>query len=621
MTPKRPGAQPSRRKPCVACGTARAAFTGVEYCFTCWPGGPVTPPPCLRCGSRKDYYTSGVCRRCHRDGNPAVDSCTDCHAWGARRWGNWLCHGCRSWRREHSTIAACRICSTVVSLGEDSICRLCHKQATLVREDKELLDVRAANRHGQQLFFADMFYVSARDRRRNPTPPLAAAPPQVDNCVDQRALRPDAAQLALFPVHRDLSGFRGREQLIDRCEPTLAASIDSFVADHATRHGWTAKAQADTRIGIRILYGFADDPSAPLKARDALVLRPLHFPVTRILRVLAEQNLLIDDRERAVDGWFAAKVADLPAPMRDELGVWFLVMRDGSKIPPRRRPRAEATINVQFRNALPALHEWSRAGVTSLREITREDVLIVLPADRSNRAGCGQALRSIFTILKQRKLVFTNPLARLATGFPEPGTPLPQDPALLREALNSHDPARAVIVALIAYHGLRMGQVRRILLTDIYDGHLAIDQRSIPLAPAVLRRVATYLDDRHADWPTTANPYLLVNSRSAWRDTPVGHRWIQLKIGTELTVQRIREDRILDEAHASQGDTRRISDLFGLSIPAASRYTDTVEHLAFTAAVRATAHAQPRLSAPERSGRGRPSMGVQAAAEPQPKPR
>jgi hypothetical protein len=48
-------------------------------------------------------------------------------------------------------------------------------------------------------------------------------------------------------------------------------------------------------------------------------------------------------------------------------------------------------------------------------------------------------------------------------------------------------------------------------------------------------------------------------------------------------VQRIREDRILDEAHASRGDTRRISDLFGLSIHAASRYTDTVEHAAFAA--------------------------------------
>jgi hypothetical protein len=70
----------------------------------------------------------------------------------------------------------------------------------------------------------------------------------------------------------------------------------------------------------------------------------------------------------------------------------------------------------------------------------------------------------------------------------------------------------------------------------------------------VTRRLATYLDDRNATWPSTANPHLLVNSRSAWRDTPVGHRWVQLKIGEGPTVQRIREDRILDEAHASRGE-------------------------------------------------------------------
>lgn len=48
-------------------------------------------------------------------------------------------------------------------------------------------------------------------------------------------------------------------------------------------------------------------------------------------------------------------------------------------------------------------------------------------------------------------------------------------------------------------------------------------------------------------------------------------------------MQQIREDRILDEAHASRGDTRRVSDLFGLSIQAASRYTEPVEDAASSA--------------------------------------
>jgi hypothetical protein len=43
----------------------------------------------------------------------------------------------------------------------------------------------------------------------------------------------------------------------------------------------------------------------------------------------------------------------------------------------------------------------------------------------------------------------------------------------------------------------------------------------------------------------------------------------------------IREDRILHEANATRGDTRALTDLFGLSIKAASRYTDTVDHPSF----------------------------------------
>jgi hypothetical protein len=236
----------------------------------------------------------------------------------------------------------------------------------------------------------------------------------------------------------------------------------------------------------------------------------------------------------------------------------------------------------QFRCALPAIQTWVTNGTTSLRQITRDDVIAVLPTDRNARAGCGQGLKSIFAILKQRKIVFVDPAARVATGFPQPQPPLPQDPALLMGALNSTDPAQAVIVALIAYHGLRLGMLRRLRLIDIQSGRMSLGERVIPLAAIVQTRLAAYLDERNATWPTTANPHLLVNSRSAWRTTPVGHRWVQLKIGTELTAQAIREDRILDEAHASRGDTRRLTDLFGLSIRAALRYTDTVDHPAFT---------------------------------------
>lgn len=55
------------------------------------------------------------------------------------------------------------------------------------------------------------------------------------------------------------------------------------------------------------------------------------------------------------------------------------------------------------------------------------------------------------------------------------------------------------------------------ILTDIADGHLALDDRSIPLADPVRERLARRLDHRAAKWPNSQNPHLIVNQRSAPR--------------------------------------------------------------------------------------------------------
>lgn len=45
-----------------------------------------------------------------------------------------------------------------------------------------------------------------------------------------------------------------------------------------------------------------------------------------------------------------------------------------------------------------------------------------------------------------------------------------------------------------------------------------------------------------------------------------------------MSAQAIRQDRILDEAIATAGDARRLTDLFGLSITQAARYTTAADH-------------------------------------------
>ncbi len=58
-----------------------------------------------------------------------------------------------------------------------------------------------------------------------------------------------------------------------------------------------------------------------------------------------------------------------------------------------------------------------------------------------------------------------------------------------------------------------------------------------------------FLDEHAINWPATANPQLFIAHHPSVAVTAVGHRWVQLKIGTELTASAIRTDRILHEAH------------------------------------------------------------------------
>ena len=201
-----------------------------------------------------------------------------------------------------------------------------------------------------------------------------------------------------------------------------------------------------------------------------------------------------------------------------------------------------------------------------------------LPASGPERPRVGQGLKSIFRLLKARKIVFVDPTARIKTGQHEPRIPLPLDAQLIADRLQSDSPETAAVVALIAFHGLRLQQLQRLRLTDIRDGRLSIDGRTIPLADPVRERVATYLTYRNTRWPEALNTHLFIN-KFIWRgDEPASPRWFRLAIGPGFTARQLREDRILNEIDATGGDIRAITDLFGLSINASTRYASTLEH-------------------------------------------
>jgi hypothetical protein len=153
---------------------------------------------------------------------------------------------------------------------------------------------------------------------------------------------------------------------------------------------------------------------------------------------------------------------------------------------------------------------------------------------------------------------------------------VPLDVDLVTEALHSPDPARAALAALVAFYALRRDQLRGLRLTDTHDRRLHLDGRSVPIPPPVQQRLAAYLDHRTRRWPNTANPHLFINQRTAAQTGPVGPRWIRLTL--QLPPRALREDRILDEAHAQPGDARRLCDLFGMTVHTAERFMAAVEH-------------------------------------------
>ena len=91
----------------------------------------------------------------------------DCLGWGVTRHTSWLCEACRGWRRRVSKgDGSCVICRDWRALNGEGLCRLCRRQAALVRTMLRNVTAAEANRHGQQLFIVGTF----RQRRPSPAP-------------------------------------------------------------------------------------------------------------------------------------------------------------------------------------------------------------------------------------------------------------------------------------------------------------------------------------------------------------------------------------------------------------------------------------------------------------------
>lgn len=571
-----------RNKPrrCVVCYDRVAAWTHprVDFCYRCLPGGPFDPPPCLRCGGTERttgyaYYCQGLCTRCHIAAPQRVDACRDCLAWGVARTHQWLCWRCHSWRARFPR-GTCRICQRPdLPLNPDQACGLCERQ--MVIHLGETLE--QANAGGQQTYLANTVWSPTRVRpggiRRLQKNVDRQSPPRLRRVEFHPSTH---IQLTLFDVAfadklAQVRRLLDDQRLPDPPDPTMATFLEAAVRDHALRHGWLPSTTSRTQISLRVLQLLQDSPGMVLLATDAIQLRTIGLTATPVIDVATAAGVMLDDRGPTIHAWFDTTTADLPAGIQAELRAWFDVMINGSTTAPRRKPRSHDATRHYLRNAMPALTTWADQGHTTLRDITSADVRAVLPDSGTPRSTMGAGLRAILTVLKARKIIFVNPIARVRTGGHENRDPLPAYADKVREALLSPRTDGALLAALATFHGLRAGELRNLHLTDLADGRLHIRDRTIPLAEPVQVRLTAWLDDRNRQWPNSANPYLFINRGNANRTTPVGGRYLARATGG-IPIHVMREDRILHEAHITGGDVRRISDLFGLSFSGALRY-------------------------------------------------
>ena len=552
---------------CLGCQDNRVAWVTprVDYCYDCLPGGPFTPPPCRGCGSR-EYFSQGLCERCHPGGPLHLGACKGCLAWGVYRQHNWTCWSCRWWQ-SHYPLGVCDVCGRLTRIGEQRACRLCLEQARMLQEPGRAVDLSGSNSNGQQLFLANMHFKRRTSPRLQPARRGRPGPPP-------RGFAPSmVVQPALFEIAPDAEMVRQRALVEDSELTRYCAAV---VREHAATFGWSKRQRNDVIRSLRLLQTLRENPTAKICASDVLQLPRYDGNITSTLDVLAAAGLLIEDRPTRVENYFASKTATLPPAMKHELEVWLQVMLDGSATAPRRHSRDPLTVRIHVMGIAPILQAWALAGHQSLAEITGEHVRAALPASGSQRTWAESGLRSLFTVLRTRKMTFINPTRGMKTTPVNPSVPLPLPTEDIRQALNSPDPAIALAVALVAFHALTSKQIRQLQITDIVDGRLALDRRVIPLADPVRVRLVGWLDHRAATWPDTINPHLFVSRRSAPRLVPVGAQFPWKK--TNLRPQALREDRILQEIHATGGDIRRICDLFGISVETATRYASTLGH-------------------------------------------
>lgn len=363
---------------------------------------------------------------------------------------------------------------------------------------------------------------------------------------------------------------RWRHPALSSDNPALhAAAVRAEQIGEA--HSWSATTQLRVIDGLTTLLKDRP-PGEPVPLSEVRTQATQDGRGVRIAEVLADVNLLDDDTTPAIRSWIQRRTEELPVGFAADVRAWLLMLLDGDA---RNRPRSPATIYAYFGSVTPLLHGWS-ATRGHLREITAADVSTALEPLRGwRRSNIITALRSLFRFATRRRIVFTNPTARLANPGGDRNL-LPMTDAEIRAIEHSIvTPAQRLVIALAAVHAASGTTIRHLSLDelDLPNRRITLDGVAQPIASLTHQALRSWLDHRRSAWPNTPNRHLVISRSTAHGVAPVGRSYLTERLlppGVEL--DRIRRDRVLHEALSVGPDPLHLSLVFNLTQSTAARY-------------------------------------------------
>ncbi|MEW5627183.1 hypothetical protein AB1388_11510 [Streptomyces hydrogenans] len=455
-------------------------------------------------------------------------------------------------------------------LLKHGVCRLCRCQAQAVPRTWQRPDLTTAATTGQQLFIADLVrrvHLAARRREHG----SSEAAQLVGGSF---WAMPRWRQEPLFIAERDMS--RVTVPDVEPVDPAFTAYVSARAEVIAEAQGWSPALRERVLRSLYLLTAI-HGPHERIKASTVATLprQRAKRATTRVTEVLAHLDLLDDDRIDPLDAWIHRRLSDVHPEIRAEALVWIRIVRHGG---PRRRPRSTNTVRNQVNASAPFLLDCSKRYRT-LRQVTRADLTEWLAHCSSPHNGA-VALRNMFKTLKSQRLLFANPARGLSLGAKPSSVPTPLSAEAIQTlaAAAESDPALKLLVALIGIHALYPHQARELPLAaiDFTGGRLVHDNIDHPLDAFTRQAASDYIQLRHSRWPHTRNPHLFLSSQTAHSRTPVTIGWMQpLLKNLPVTAQRLREDRILEEAAVTGADPQHLCAVFNITPDTGLRYTRT----------------------------------------------